>query len=123
MASPRRPQLVYDSTCELCTRSARWISRDAAGLDTVPSAALDERQLESLGLLREQTLRSLWWIATDGTVRDGHEAIAAALATGSGWRRRTGRVLGTPPLAWLAAPLYRLVARNRHRISARLFEP
>ena len=61
-----------------------------------------------------QMRTSVWWI--DTTHRDaGARAIARSLlATSSPWRL-VGHAMLSAPLSWIADPVYRVVARHRHR--------
>ena len=43
------------------------------------------------------------WVGADGTVRSGHEAIAAVLGTAGRFWRVCGRVLTLPGISWIAA--------------------
>jgi predicted DCC family thiol-disulfide oxidoreductase YuxK len=72
--------------------------------------------LAGLGITEEQAVEAVQWVQIDGTVRSGHEAIAAVLSTAGGIWKTIGRVLLLPGISWLAAKGYRLVARNRYRL-------
>ena len=62
---------------------------------------------------------SVWWVEPSACYH-GAAAVARALAaTTSPWRV-IGRIAIRRPLAWLAEPLYRLVARYRHRLPGAL---
>ena len=56
------------------------------------------------------------WVEIDGTIRSGHEAVAAALRSAGGVWALAGRVLLAPGISPIAAGAYRLVADNRHRL-------
>lgn len=116
-ATPNLPALVYDGECAFCERCATWIAaRLPAG---TPVLASQQADLAALGLSAEQALDAAWWIDTNGSRHRGHHAIAAALrACGGGWGR-LGRLLTVPLLSTLAAAVYELVARNRHRLGCR----
>ncbi len=109
-----RPLLVYDGDCAFCASCARLLGRISPGAEIVAWQATD---LTRLPIDERQASEAVQWVALDGTVGSGHEAIAAALlAAGPGWRL-LGRALLLPVLSWLAARGYRLVAANRSRIS------
>jgi predicted DCC family thiol-disulfide oxidoreductase YuxK len=72
--------------------------------------------LADLGVTEEQATDAVQWVETDGTVRSGHEAIAAVLKTAGRIWRIAGRVLLMPGISWVAARAYRLIARNRYRL-------
>ena len=108
-----RPLLVYDGDCAFCTSCARLLERIGPGARVVPWQLTE---LEPLGISPAQAQAAVRWVGTDGTVRSGHEAIAAALAScGPPWRA-LGQAMLAPGVSWLAARTYRLVAANRHRL-------
>jgi predicted DCC family thiol-disulfide oxidoreductase YuxK len=72
--------------------------------------------LAELGLTEAQAAEAVRWVRVDGTVRSGHEAIAAALISTGGIWRIAGRAVLLPGISWLAAKAYRLVADNRYRL-------
>ena len=72
--------------------------------------------LAELGITDEQTTDAVQWVQIDGTVRSGHEAIAAILNTAGRIWRIIGRMVLVPGISWMAARVYRLVARNRYRL-------
>jgi predicted DCC family thiol-disulfide oxidoreductase YuxK len=110
----RRPVLVFDGDCAFCTSCARLLERIGPQADVVAWQLAD---LDELGITASQAAEAVRWVDADGTVRTGHEALAAALVTTAGpaWRI-LGRALVLPGVSRLAATGYRLVARNRHRL-------
>lgn len=72
--------------------------------------------LEPLGVTQPQAEAAVQWIGTDGSVASGTRAIARLLVDAGRFWRPIGQILGVSPLLWLADPLYRLIARNRHRL-------
>jgi predicted DCC family thiol-disulfide oxidoreductase YuxK len=113
MAARTRPVLVFDGDCAFCTSCVRLVEKIGPEAEIVPWQSTD---LAELGLTAEQAAAAVQWIASDGTVRSGHEAIAATLkSAGSGWKL-VGSMILLPGISWLAAKLYRLVADNRHRL-------
>jgi predicted DCC family thiol-disulfide oxidoreductase YuxK len=69
------------------------------------------------GLTRAEVDREAWTVDPAGRREAGARAVNQVLSElGGGWAF-LGRVLSTPPLSWLAALGYRLVARNRSRLS------
>lgn len=108
-----RPVLVFDGDCAFCTSCARLLERIGPRAEIVAWQVTD---LEELGITPEQASEAVRWVEVDGTVRGGHEAIAAVLeAAGWPWRL-AGRALLLPGISPLAAVAYRWVARNRHRL-------
>ena len=97
--------------------SADWISRDwGSGLKTVAWQRMGRDALEDLGLSMEQAKHAAWWIDDSGRPFKGHRAIAKSLLACSGWKRVAGAVLSIPPASWVAAAIYPLVVRYRHRL-------
>ena len=114
---PALPALVYDGDCDFCQRCADWIAtRLAAG---TPVVASQEADLAALGLTARQASEAAWWIGSDRTQHRGHRAIAAALRACGGTWARLGRTLTWPGISLLAAGVYELIARNRHRLGCR----
>lgn len=108
-----RPVLVFDGDCAFCTSSAHLLERIGPEAEIVAWQLAD---LDQLGITAAQATEAVQWVGADGTVRSGHEAIAAALGT-AGWPwRLAARVILLPGVSPLAAATYRLIARNRHRL-------
>ncbi|MDX6588991.1 MAG: hypothetical protein QOI84_265 [Solirubrobacterales bacterium] len=105
--------LLYDGDCAFCTTSARVLERIGPDAEIVAWQLTD---LAELGMTEERAAETVQWVAVDGTVRSGHEAIAAALSTAGGIWRIVGRMFLLPGISWMAARAYRLVADNRHRL-------
>lgn len=111
----RRPApgstLVYDGDCGFCTRCVRLLERlRLADATVVPWQAAD---LPALGLTQEQCEHELQWVGPTGTRSGGAQAVARLLlASGPPWVL-AGLLLRVPPLSWLAAGVYRLVADRR----------
>lgn len=110
--------VLYDGTCGFCTRQARFAQRLGGGparvhlLSTSVPGVLEHR----LGLTRESTNRQMFVEDSTGRLFGGAAAVARIV--------RQVPVIGPigylyylPPLKQLADLGYRLVARNRHRLS------
>jgi predicted DCC family thiol-disulfide oxidoreductase YuxK len=108
-----QPVLVYDGDCAFCTSSVRLLEKIGPGATIV---AWQHTDLDALGLTEEEASAAVQWVEADGTVRSGHEAIAATLKSARGGWKIIGRVILLPGISRLAARLYRLVADNRHRL-------
>jgi predicted DCC family thiol-disulfide oxidoreductase YuxK len=108
-----RPVLVYDGDCGFCTTCARFLERIGPDAEIVAWQLTD---LAALGLTEERATDAVQWVAADGSIRSGHEAIAAVLATANGIWRIAGRLIVLPGVSWLAARAYRLTADNRYRL-------
>lgn len=107
--------LVYDGECEFCCRCAGWVA-ERVRVDMSPGTSED---LQRLDLSSQEAKRSLWWI--DGDLRlAGHKAVAKIFRDMGGAWRVLGTAMIVPPISWIAALCYRLVAGNRHRFTKRL---
>ena len=113
-----RPTLIYDGDCGFCTTSANWVARRWTGTDppeAVPWQQLSEDHVVALQLSDDDLARSAWW--SDGArLEGGFRAVARALMATRGPWAAVGRILLVPPVSWVAAPGYRLVARYRYRL-------
>ncbi len=69
-----------------------------------------------MGITAEQARAAVQWVAPDGAVSSGSDAIAAALrSAGAPWPV-LGRVLVLPLVSVLARAAYRVVSANRQRL-------
>jgi predicted DCC family thiol-disulfide oxidoreductase YuxK len=106
--------LVYDGDCGFCTRCVGLIPAGVArSAVVVPYQRAD---LAALGLSAERCASAVQWVGADGARGSGADAIARLLISGGGFWRPVGAALLTPPLSWLAALVYRVVAANRMRL-------
>ncbi|HEU5107663.1 MAG TPA: DUF393 domain-containing protein [Micromonosporaceae bacterium] len=107
------PTFVYDGDCAFCSACARFVER------RVPTPARvtpwQFADLDALGLTAEQCERAVQWV-DGGSSAAGPEAIARLLRSSRPYWRVAGRLLGLRPVLALAWPVYRWVARNRHRM-------
>lgn len=108
------PVLVFDGDCAFCTSCVRLVEK-RIGPDA-EIVAWQLADLAELGVSEEQAAAAVQWVETDGTVRSGHEAIAAMLGSSGPIWRIAGRILLLPGISWAVAQAYRLVATNRHRL-------
>ena len=107
--------LIYDADCAFCTVCARWAQqRLPLGIPVVGWQSIPD--LAALGLTRHDVETSVWWIGVDGRPRGENRAVAACLGAMRRWWSPLAALLALPPLGWVAAPAYRLIARNRHRM-------
>jgi predicted DCC family thiol-disulfide oxidoreductase YuxK len=108
-----RPVLVYDGDCAFCGRCARVLEKIGPEVEIVAWQFTD---LAELGVSEEQATEAVRLVQIDGTVCSGHAAIAAALKTAGRLWQIVGRIVLLPGVSWMAAKVYRLVARNRYRL-------
>ncbi|MDG4766148.1 DCC1-like thiol-disulfide oxidoreductase family protein [Solwaraspora sp. WMMD406] len=107
---------VYDGDCAFCTMCVRFIERRIPTTATV--VPWQWADLPTLGLTREQGGTAVQWVPTGtvGSAGAGPVAVAALLRTSNLPWRAAGTVLGLRPVTALAWPVYRWIARNRHRL-------
>jgi len=112
--SAKHGTLVYDGDCGFCTTSAKWIERRLGGdVDVEMWQALD---LESMGLTVDDVTTAAYFGDTDGTLHRGHLGIGRSFEHMALPYRVLGLVMQRPPVAWIAAPVYRLVAKYRYKL-------
>jgi len=82
------PVLIFDGDCGFRTTSVNFAQR------RVPIRAVVARwqrtDLASLGIDRTQAEASVLWVARDGEVSAGPDAVAALLRDAGGWWRPVG---------------------------------
>ncbi|GAO10750.1 thiol-disulfide oxidoreductase DCC family protein [Streptomyces lydicamycinicus] len=110
----QQPVLVYDGDCAFCTSSVRFAERRLR-----PRCAATPWQftdLTELGISRRRAEHEVLWVTPTGAVHGGAQAVAKLLLSAPrGWPV-VGALLTLPPLRWAAHGVYRLIARNRHRM-------
>ena len=105
-------RLVFDGDCGFCTSSANWLAKgDRVAI--VPWQFLD---LDAVGLTVEQVSTSVWWLQDERPAEHSSRAIGRALVVRGGVFAWMGRILMVPVVRPPADAVYRLVARNRHRM-------
>jgi predicted DCC family thiol-disulfide oxidoreductase YuxK len=112
------PLLIFDGDCAFCTSSAHWLARrlnrpDGANARLVPWQFTD---LAALGTTAERTQREALWVSADGTIYGGAAAFAEWLKFRGGAYGVVGRAINLPGVRALAAAVYRVIAKNRHRM-------
>ena len=107
--------LIYDGDCAFCTRSARWVE-GRLRTPVLVVAWQNVHDLGALGLSPVDTTAAAWWVDIFGRRHRGHRAMAQALRLCRPPLPLAGAAMTVPPLSWLAALVYRVVARYRHRL-------
>jgi predicted DCC family thiol-disulfide oxidoreductase YuxK len=105
--------LVYDGDCAFCTSSVHLLEKIGPEAEIVAWQLTD---LGALGMTEAAAAAAVQWVEGDGTIRSGHEAIAAALSSAGGPWALAGQTLLSRWIAPIAAGAYRLIAANRHRL-------
>jgi predicted DCC family thiol-disulfide oxidoreductase YuxK len=72
--------------------------------------------LDALRVTQADAEANVLWSTEGESVAAGPVAVARLLVDAGGWWRPLGRALDLPPVRAAAWPVYRLVARNRHRL-------
>lgn len=106
--------LVFDGDCGFCTRCVGLVPKSARR--TTKVVPYQRADLAGLGLTAAECADAVQWVGDDGSRARGHEAVGRLLQHAGGVWRLVGSVLLVPPVSWLAALVYRLVAANRMRL-------
>jgi predicted DCC family thiol-disulfide oxidoreductase YuxK len=106
--------LVFDGDCGFCTRCVALVPKRARRTTTV--VPFQRADLPALGLTASECAEAVQWVGDDGTRARGHAAIGRLLQQAGGLWHLLGVLLLLPPVSWLAALVYRLVAANRMRL-------
>jgi len=110
--------LLFDGDCGVCTTTAAWVARrwpQGEPPQAIAWQLLSHEELVECDLSLDELARAAWWV--EGDHRDeGSRAVARALQATTGRWSFAGRILLVPPLSWIAALGYRVVARYRHRL-------
>ncbi len=109
-----RPTLIFDGDCPFCRK---WVKRLQAVLheEELTFRSLTEESIltDFPGISHESLLNSLHFIATDGSVKTGMDAIVAALSLKN--VGKASRVLRLPGLREMSDAAYRVIAARRFR--------
>jgi predicted DCC family thiol-disulfide oxidoreductase YuxK len=106
--------LIFDGDCSFCTSSANWIRHRLPKTARVePWQRLD---LDSFGLTERDVTSAAYWVDERGRTYRGHRSIGKALTAVGGIWKAVGALILVPPISWLAALGYAIVARNRSRL-------
>jgi predicted DCC family thiol-disulfide oxidoreductase YuxK len=110
-----QPTFVFDGDCSFCSACARFIERHIRPGARV--VAWQFADLGALGLTEAECETAVQFVPlAAGRPTAGPAAIAALLRTAGPLWRAAGRGLGLRPVTAAAWPVYRWVARNRHRM-------
>jgi predicted DCC family thiol-disulfide oxidoreductase YuxK len=113
VAASKGPMLIFDGDCSFCTSSARWIEQRLP--DTARVEPWQRLDLNALGLTEHDVTTAAYWVDDRGKYR-GHRSIAKALTAVGGVWKPIGLVLQVPPISWVAALVYVVIAKNRARL-------
>src|SRR2546427_13143076 len=104
-----RGWLFFDAECKFCTRIARWLAPilERRGMALAPLQ--DPRVGALLGLAREDLMREMQFLLSDGSRFGGADA-ADGLARGLWWGRPWGLISRSPGLVGILGEGERRVA-------------
>ncbi|MGD0881133.1 MAG: NAD(P)H-binding protein [Acidimicrobiales bacterium] len=109
--------LVFDGDCGFCTTAATWAARQFhRGERAEAWQLLGPEILDRHDLSLDDVTEAAWWVDDSGRRERGYRAVGMALLAGGAPRRMVGRLVFVPPVSWLAAGVYRMVVRWRHRL-------
>jgi len=106
--------LIFDGDCGFCTSAANQIvRRSKTEIVAVPWQFID---LSQYSLTQEQVADQVY-LAIDDENFAGHEAFAMVFRVQpNSFLRFIGKTMMSRYLRWFSMPLYRLVARYRHKL-------
>lgn len=107
-----RGWLFFDAECEFCTRIAAWLERPMQRRGLAVAPLQDPRVGALLGLSREELLRAIRYLSSDGNQHSGADALVA-LAREFWWARPLIWMSQIPGGAWMMRAGYGWVARQR----------
>ncbi|MBI2528270.1 MAG: DUF393 domain-containing protein [Candidatus Rokubacteria bacterium] len=109
--------VIYDGACGLCRHSVDWLERRAVRgrFEFLPCQS-PARRARFPRMEERACLEAMQLVLPDGRVLSGAAAIPEILCRLRGWRW-FAPVFRLPGVGLLAPPLYRWVARHRHRLS------
>ncbi|EME22975.1 thiol-disulfide oxidoreductase DCC family protein [Rhodococcus triatomae] len=114
----RRVELLFDRDCGFCVWCAGWLERlDRRGRVTA-TPLQKPGAVEHFGVSMDEALEQAWALDASGRRYAGAGAVNAALSGVLGTRIPLW-VYGVPGIRQAQDALYRLVARNRHRLPGR----
>jgi predicted DCC family thiol-disulfide oxidoreductase YuxK len=110
---PPHPVMVYDGDCGFCVRwIQRWQRLTPGQVDYL--AAQDARVAAQFPeIAQEHYLRAVHFVAIDGSVYFGAEAVFRSLAVGGRYQWLLQWYQRSPAFAWLTEAAYRFVGRRR----------
>ena len=108
-------EVWIDGDCGLCQRSRAWCElRDSDAHIRFKDfrSAIDPDLPVTRGDLEE----SMWVRDRSGRLLEGFAAWRVIMSELPGWRW-LAQLVAAPPMRWLGPPIYRMIAKNRHRLS------
>jgi len=108
--------LIYDGDCSFCKGWVEWArKRDAEQKLEFITCQSDERKQRFPQIQEADCLKGMYVVLPDGRFFWGADALSYFLGAVSGWRWSAG-LFRIPGALFIARPIYRLIARNRHKM-------
>jgi predicted DCC family thiol-disulfide oxidoreductase YuxK len=116
-----QPVLVYDGECRFCRKWMRWFqAHDLEHQMEYLARQSPERGARYPQLNDAQYEGALQLVLPTGEIRSGEMATATALTCLAGLRwRLLGRLIMLPGIRQCAHFGYKIIAKNRHRLSCK----
>ncbi len=110
--------IIFDGECGICNETRQWLEARDQGrrLRFLPYQTTDLGAL-SPGLIADMASRAAFYVYPDGRHVGGARAVFLALKALPGLWGVVGSVGAFAPISLICEPFYRIVARNRSRIS------
>ena len=106
--------LIFDGDCGFCTTVSNYIIKDTR--QPVVAEAWQLTDVTKYGLTYEQTAARVY-LVMDGKTYAANHAVAKLLENKKNWFLfLVGKIIGVPPISYLAKPGYYLVAKYRHKL-------
>lgn len=109
--------VLFDASCGICSRAVPWWSPTFSRLGLATAALQEPWVAERTRLAPADLLRDISILFADGALLRGADAYRWVLRR-RWWGFPMWLLVAVPPGRWLFDLGYRLVARNRQRISA-----
>ena len=109
-------EVWMDGDCEVCSLSRSWCEDRDSGrrLRFRDFRTASEGEIP---VPRDDLERSMWARDANGDLLEGFTAWRLIVSEIPGWRWLSA-ITGVPPFRWFGPSIYRLIARNRHRLSS-----
>lgn len=106
--------LIFDGECGFCTTSANFIVKTSKV--EVAAIPYQRAELQKFSLTSEQTEKKVY-LNVDDTNFGGHVAVTKLLRLQPNiFLKSIGAIAHLPPFSWMAAMLYWLTAKYRHKL-------
>ena len=116
---PKEPVVVYDGSCGICEALKSYAEKHVVGEEVFHFVAHQEEDLakRAPGVELEHAQQTLIVRLVDGTLIEGAAGVAWVMQKMTDPWNQIGQLLAVEPVTRIAQPVYRLVAKNRSRLS------